>query len=89
MVLLGPPGAGKSTQAAQIAECLSIPAISTGDTLRANVTGATELDTQVEVCVDKGEYVPDSIINAMVVDRIAQADCENGSLLDGHPCATV
>ena len=85
MVLLGPPGAGKGTQAARIAERLSIPAISTGDIFRANVAGATELGTQAKAYMDKGEYVPDSITNAMVADRIAQADCENGFLLNGYP----
>ena len=89
MVLLGPPGAGKGTQAARIAERLSIPAISTGDIFRANVAGATELGTQAKAYMDKGEYVPDSITNAMVADRIAQADCENGFLLDGYPRTTA
>ena len=89
MVLLGPPGAGKGTQAARIAERLSIPAISTGDIFRANVAGATELGTQAKAYMDKGEYVPDSITNAMVADRIAQADCENGFLLDGYAEAVV
>ena len=89
MVLLGPPGAGKGTQAALIAERLNIPAISTGDIFRANVAGATELGTQAKAYMDKGEYVPDSITNAMVADRIAQADCENGFLLDGYPRTTA
>ena len=89
MVLLGPPGAGKGTQAARIAERLRIPAISTGDIFRANVAGATELGTQAKAYMDKGEYVPDSITNAMVADRIAQADCENGFLLDGYPRTTA
>ena len=89
MVLLGPPGAGKGTQAARIAEHLGIPAISTGDIFRANVAGATELGTQAKAYMDKGEYVPDSITNAMVADRIAQADCENGFLLDGYPRTTA
>ena len=89
MVLLGPPGAGKGTQAARIAERLSIPAISTGDIFRANVAGATELGTQAKAYMDKGEYVPDSITNAMVACRIAQADCENGFLLDGYPRTTA
>ena len=89
MVLLGPPGAGKGTQAARIAERLNIPAISTGDIFRANVVGATELGTQAKAYMDKGEYVPDSITNAMVADRIAQADCENGFLLDGYPRTTA
>ena len=89
MVLLGPPGAGKGTQAARIAERLGIPAISTGDIFRANVAGATELGTQAKAYMDKGEYVPDSITNAMVADRIAQDDCENGFLLDGYPRTTA
>ena len=89
MVLLGPPGAGKGTQAARIAERLGIPAISTGDIFRANVAGATELGTQAKAYMDKGEYVPDSITNAMVADRIAQADCEDGFLLDGYPRTTA
>ena len=89
MVLLGPPGAGKGTQAARIAERLNIPAISTGDIFRANVAGATELGTQAKAYMDKGEYVPDSITNAMVADRIAQADCEDGFLLDGYPRTTA
>ena len=89
MVLLGPPGAGKGTQAARIAERLDIPAISTGDIFRANVAGATELGTQAKAYMDKGEYVPDSITNAMVADRIAQADCANGFLLDGYPRTTA
>ena len=89
MVLLGPPGAGKGTQAARIAERLGIPAISTGDIFRANVAGATELGTRAKAYMDKGEYVPDSITNAMVADRIAQADCANGFLLDGYPRTTA
>ena len=89
MVLLGPPGAGKGTQAARIAERLGIPAISTGDIFRANVAGATELGTQAKAYMDKGEYVPDSITNAMVADRIAQADCRAGFLLAGYPRTTA
>jgi len=89
MVLLGPPGAGKGTQAARIAERLGIPAISTGDIFRANVAGATELGTQAKAYMDKGEYVPDSITNAMVADRIAQNDCVAGFLLDGYPRTTA
>ena len=89
MVLLGPPVAGKGTQAARIAERLNIPAISTGDIFRANVAGATELGTQAKAYMDKGEYVPDSITNAMVADRIAQADCKTGFLLDGYPRTTA
>ena len=85
MVLLGPPGAGKGTQAARISERLSIPAISTGDIFRANASGATELGKQAKQYMDKGEYVPDSITNAMVKERLAAADAAQGFLLDGYP----
>lgn len=91
MVLLGPPGAGKGTQAARIAQRLGIPAISTGDIFRANIAGGTDLGAQAEEYMDRGEYVPDSITNAMVADRLAQPDCREGFLLDGYPrtCAQV
>lgn len=85
MVLLGPPGAGKGTQAARIAERLSIPAISTGDIFRANVAGATELGLKAKEYMDKGEYVPDSVTNAMVADRLSAPDAATGFLLDGYP----
>lgn len=85
MVLLGPPGAGKGTQAARISERLGVPAISTGDIFRANVAGETELGKQAKQYMDKGEYVPDSVTNAMVKDRIAQDDAADGFLLDGYP----
>lgn len=85
MVLLGPPGAGKGTQAARIGERLGIPAISTGDIFRAHVAGSTELGRRARAYMDKGEYVPDSVTNAMVKDRIAQDDAAQGFLLDGYP----
>ena len=85
MVLLGPPGAGKGTQAARIAERLGIPAISTGDIFRANVAGATELGTRAKAYMDKGEYVPDSVTNDMVEGRLGEADAKDGFLLDGYP----
>ncbi|ARD42140.1 adenylate kinase [Actinomyces gaoshouyii] len=85
MVLLGPPGAGKGTQAARISERLGIPAISTGDIFRANVAGATELGLKAKEYMDKGEYVPDSVTNAMVADRIDADDAVSGFLLDGYP----
>ncbi|WP_243106915.1 adenylate kinase [Actinomyces lilanjuaniae] len=85
MVLLGPPGAGKGTQAARVAEHLGVPAISTGDIFRANVAEGTELGTQAQGYIDRGEYVPDSVTNAMVADRISQEDCREGFLLDGYP----
>ncbi|MDU5427850.1 adenylate kinase [Actinomyces urogenitalis] len=85
MVLLGPPGAGKGTQAARISERLGIPAISTGDIFRANVAGNTELGQQAKKYMDAGEYVPDSVTNAMVKDRLAADDAAQGFLLDGYP----
>lgn len=85
MVLLGPPGAGKGTQAARISERLGVPAISTGDIFRANAAGDTELGRQAKQYMDRGEYVPDSVTNAMVKDRLAQADTSGGFLLDGYP----
>ena len=85
MVLLGPPGAGKGTQAARIGERLGIPAISTGDIFRAHVAGSTELGWRARAYMDKGEYVPDSVTNAMVADRLAEDDAASGFLLDGYP----
>ncbi|MDO4900010.1 adenylate kinase [Actinomyces sp.] len=85
MVILGPPGAGKGTQAARICEHLGVPAISTGDIFRANVAGDTELGRQAKRYMDAGEYVPDSVTNAMVADRLAADDAAGGFLLDGYP----
>lgn len=85
MVLLGPPGAGKGTQAARICGRLSIPAISTGDIFRANVAGATGLGRRAQQYMDRGEYVPDSVTNAMVRSRLAADDAARGFLLDGYP----
>ena len=85
MVLLGPPGAGKGTQAARIGERLGIPAISTGDIFRAHVAGSTELGRRARAYMDKGEYVPDSVTNAMVADRLAEDGAASGFLLDGYP----
>lgn len=85
IVLMGPPGAGKGTQAAVIATELNIPHISTGEIFRANVGQGTELGVEAKKYMDKGEYVPDSITNAMVADRLAQPDTGNGFLLDGYP----
>lgn len=85
IVLMGPPGAGKGTQAAVVAQTLEIPHISTGEIFRANVGQGTELGVQAKQYMDKGEYVPDSITNAMVADRLAQSDTANGFLLDGYP----
>ncbi len=85
LVLMGPPGAGKGTQAAVISEKLDIPHISTGEIFRANVGEGTELGVKAKEYMDKGEYVPDEITNAMVADRLAQPDTDNGFLLDGYP----
>ena len=82
---MGPPGAGKGTQAKVIAERLGIPAISTGDIFRANVSKETPLGLDAKRYMDAGEYVPDSVTNAMVRDRIADDDARSGFLLDGYP----
>jgi adenylate kinase len=85
LILMGPPGAGKGTQATVIADHLGVPAISTGDIFRANVSQETELGLEAKRYMDAGDYVPDSVTNAMVRDRIAQADAKAGFLLDGYP----
>ena len=85
LVLVGPPGAGKGTQAQIVATQLSIPHISTGDIFRANVAGGTELGHQAQQFMNAGELVPDSVTNAMVADRLAQPDAQAGFLLDGYP----
>jgi adenylate kinase len=84
-LLIGPPGAGKGTQAALLANAYSIPAISTGDIFRANVKNKTELGLQVKSIMDRGEYVPDSLTNELIRDRLSDADAEAGFLLDGYP----
>jgi adenylate kinase len=85
VVLLGPPGAGKGTQAQIIAERLGVPAISTGDIFRANVSGKTELGQRAKIYMDAGDLVPDEITVAMVKDRLAETDAKGGFLLDGFP----
>jgi adenylate kinase len=85
LLIMGPPGAGKGTQAARLAARLGVPAISTGDIFRANVTAGTPLGVEARRYMDAGEYVPDSVTNAMVRDRLAEADCAGGFLLDGYP----
>jgi adenylate kinase len=85
LVLLGPPGAGKGTQAARLAETLGVPAVSTGDIFRLNVKQGTELGVTAQRYMDAGEYVPDAVTNAMVADRLAQPDAADGFLLDGYP----
>lgn len=85
LVILGPPGAGKGTQAARLAEHYAIPAISTGDIFRSNIAQQTELGQKVKAVLDSGGYVSDDITNAMVRDRLAQPDAAAGFLLDGYP----
>ncbi|SFS02783.1 Adenylate kinase [Agrococcus baldri] len=85
LLIVGPPGAGKGTQAARIAEALGIPAVSTGDIFRQNIKDQTELGQRVSAILDAGEYVPDSLTNELIDDRLAQADAEQGYLLDGYP----
>ena len=85
VVLLGPPGAGKGTQAQIIAKELAVPAISTGDIFRANVSGQTELGQQAKTYMDAGDLVPDEITVAMVSERLAEPDAVEGFLLDGFP----
>jgi adenylate kinase len=85
LLLIGPPGAGKGTQAAKLAEAFKVPAISTGDIFRENVKNETELGQQAKAFMDRGEYVPDSLTNALVRDRLDWDDAKNGFLLDGYP----
>jgi adenylate kinase len=85
LILMGPPGAGKGTQAKIISNHYGIPAISTGDIFRANVAGKTELGVEAQRYMDAGEYVPDEVTNAMVRDRLAEGDAQDGFLLDGYP----
>jgi adenylate kinase len=85
IVLVGPPGAGKGTQAAFLAKNLSIPHISTGDLFRANISQQTELGKLAKSYMDKGELVPDEVTIAMAKDRMEQPDAEHGFLLDGFP----
>ncbi|MET8142949.1 adenylate kinase [Sphaerisporangium sp. NPDC005288] len=85
VVLVGPPGAGKGTQAQFIASNLSIPKISTGDIFRANVSGGTELGKLAKEYMDRGDLVPDEVTVAMVRDRLGEPDAQEGFLLDGFP----
>jgi adenylate kinase len=85
LLIVGPQGAGKGTQAALLAESLGIPHVSTGDLFRANLAGGTELGMLVKKYVDSGELVPDEVTQDMVADRVSQPDAEPGFLLDGFP----
>ena len=85
LLLVGPPGAGKGTQAAILAETYGIPAISTGDMFRSNVVNGTPLGLQVKAIMEAGEYVPDALTNEIVAERLGEADARAGFLLDGYP----
>lgn len=85
IVMLGAPGAGKGTQAKQIAKKFDIPHISTGDIFRANIKNNTELGKKAKEYMDQGMLVPDSLTLELIMDRFAQPDCENGYVLDGFP----
>jgi len=85
VVLLGPPGAGKGTQAKRISQYYGIPQISTGDILRDHINRGTELGKQAAVLMEHGELVPDILVEKMVADRLVQPDCVRGFILDGFP----
>ncbi len=85
LLLIGAPGAGKGTQAEKLSAAYKIPAISTGDIFRHNVKNETELGKQAKAFMDRGEYVPDSLTNDLVRDRLSQTDAKDGFLLDGYP----
>lgn len=85
LILMGAPGAGKGTQAEAISECFAIPAISTGAMLREEIKSGSELGKLAKSLIDEGNFVPDDIINKVVKDRINQADCAKGYILDGYP----
>jgi adenylate kinase len=88
ILLIGPPGAGKGTQALELSSAFSIPAISTGDIFRENVRNETPLGVQAKSFMDAGNNVPDSLTNDLITDRLASPDCAGGFLLDGYPRTT-
>jgi adenylate kinase len=88
LLLIGPPGAGKGTQAQELSRAFGIPAISTGDIFRENVRNETELGLKAKSYMDAGNNVPDSLTNDLITDRLAAEDCAGGFLLDGYPRTT-
>ena len=88
LLLIGPPGAGKGTQAVRLAEAYLVPAISTGDIFRSNVKNETELGKQAKAYMDAGDNVPDSLTNDLIRHRLGEPDAEEGFLLDGYPRTT-
>ncbi|MEN6393872.1 MAG: nucleoside monophosphate kinase, partial [Anaerolineaceae bacterium] len=89
IVLLGPPGAGKGTQAQRIAQALKIPAISSGDIFRENIKNQTDLGIKANQFITKGDLVPDDLTVAMIKERLSKPDCRSGALLDGFPRTPV
>jgi adenylate kinase len=85
LVVLGPPGAGKGTQAVRIAEQFACADVATGDIFRANVAEGTELGRAAQEYMDRGDLVPDEVVIAMVMERLAERDCDSGFVLDGFP----
>lgn len=85
LILLGPPGAGKGTQAQFLIEKFGIPQVSTGDMLRAAVAAGTEMGLKAKACMDAGDLVPDAVVVGIVKERLQQADCVGGYILDGFP----
>lgn len=85
IIIFGPPGAGKGTQAKKMVDFYGIPQISTGDILRANVREGTELGLAAKAYMDKGELVPDEVLIGIIKNRLKEEDCENGFILDGYP----
>jgi adenylate kinase len=85
LLIVGPPGAGKGTQAARLAARYSIPAIATGDIFRRNIAEQTPLGLKVKAIVDAGDYVPDSLTNELIASRLEEEDARDGFLLDGYP----